>query len=120
MVKLVVAQPSRSSATERLKSSRVGPWPGIRLRSTKAGAASSSMTSRFPLASSCSNRRTMALFSSADDKAPSSSWPTYALPMDRHHEHDATRRTLAHRLEPYSPKFVDGEVSSEVQIRGPL
>src|SRR5215204_2195073 len=68
MVKLVVQKSARICATERLRSSRVGPCPGIRLRSTKSGATSSSMTSRFPLASvSSKKRRAMALFSCASD-----------------------------------------------------
>src|SRR5829696_1390441 len=67
MVKLVVEKASLISAIVRLKSSRVGPCPGIRLRSTKSGLSSSSMTSRFPLASSSKKRRTIALFSSAPD-----------------------------------------------------
>src|SRR5215207_4641784 len=92
MVKLVVEKLSRPSATERLNSSRVGPCPGSRLRSTKSGAASSSMTSRFPLAIvSSKNQRTMTLFSSAEDTDASSfSLPTYVLPGGRQHEHDAT------------------------------
>src|SRR5215211_2598446 len=70
MAKAVVEKPSRISATERLKSSRVGPCPGIRLRSTKSGLSSSSMTSRFPLSGSSKKRRTRALFSSADTELP--------------------------------------------------
>ena len=33
--------------------------------------------------------------------------PTSVSLPGRHHEHDATWRALAHRLEPYSPKLVD-------------
>jgi hypothetical protein len=32
--------------------------------------------------------------------------PTSVSLPGRHHEHDATRRALAHRLEPYSPKLI--------------
>src|SRR5688572_19112065 len=70
MVKLVVEKASWISAIVRLKSSRVGPCPGIRLRSTKSGLRSSSMTSRFPLINSSKKRRTRALFSSADTELP--------------------------------------------------
>src|SRR5687767_13965021 len=66
------------------------------------------MISRLPLAMcSTKKRRTMALFSSVDDTEPTSSLPTPVSLPGRHHEHDATRRALAHRLEPYSPKLVD-------------
>src|SRR5829696_7979596 len=66
------------------------------------------MTSRFPLACSSRKRRTSALlFSSTEDIEASSSSPTPVSLLGRHHEHDATRRALAHRLEPYSPKLVD-------------
>src|SRR5215207_6799569 len=85
MAKAVLVQLSRISATVRLKSSRVGPCPGIRLRSTKSWLSSSSMTSRLPLTSSSKKRRTRALFSSAEDTADFSSLPTCVLRMGRRH-----------------------------------
>src|ERR671917_1981413 len=66
IVKLTIEKASRISAIERLKSSRVGPCPGTRLRSTKSALSSSSITSRFPLACSSRKRRTSALFSFND------------------------------------------------------
>src|SRR5215208_4019120 len=66
MVKSMIEKASRISVTARLKSSRVGPCPGSRARSTKSGLSSSSITTRFPLACSSRKRRTSALFSSTD------------------------------------------------------
>src|SRR5215213_138387 len=118
MVKLMVEKASRISATERLKSSRVGPCPGSRLRSTKSGLSSSSMTLILTSLTSSRKRRTSALlFSSTSDIAPASSLPTPVSLRGRHQEHDATRRDLAHRLEPYSPNLVEGTFS-EVQLKG--
>src|SRR5919112_6807312 len=66
------------------------------------------MTFRLPLACASKKRRTSALlFSSSSDTEPASSLPTRVSLPGRHHEHDATRRALAHRLERYSPKLVD-------------
>src|ERR687898_1658933 len=66
MLKLMIEKASRISVTDRLKSSRVGPCPGSRPRSTKSGASSSSITSRLPLNCSSRKRRASALFSSTD------------------------------------------------------
>src|SRR3712207_6252501 len=79
----------------------------------KSGASSSSATSRFPrLKTSSKKRRTKTLFfSSSDTRASSSSLPTCGCPTGRHHEHDATWWPPAHRLEAYSPKYVEEEFS---------
>src|SRR5829696_2001758 len=84
MVKLMIEKASRISATDRLKSSRVGPCPGSRPRSTKSGLSSSSITSRFPLACSSKKRRTSALLSSNDtEPRPSCPEPAFGCQVPR-------------------------------------
>src|SRR5829696_3506190 len=70
----------------------------------------SSVAARLPLIHTSSHhQRVRALFfSSSDTGASSSPLPTgLSLAGAMPHTHDATRRALAHRLEPYSPKLVD-------------
>src|SRR5918994_1005191 len=84
MLKLMIEKASRISVTDRLKSSRVGPCPGSRPRSTKSGLSSSSITSRFPLACSSKKRRTSALFSSSDTELrPPCTKPTFRRRVPR-------------------------------------
>src|SRR5829696_8358078 len=82
IVNLMMEKVSRISAIDRLKSSRVGPCPGTRPRSTKSGLRSSSITSRFPLACSSRKRRTSALFSSNDTELDPPCIELNFLPQD--------------------------------------
>src|SRR5215204_7136648 len=67
----------------------------------------SSIAARSHLVCASRKGRTSALlFSSTEDIEASSSPTPVSLP-GRDHEHDATRRALAHRLEPYSPRLID-------------
>ena len=73
----------------------------------KSGASIWCNSSRSALPSCVSKkRRTNGLLSSADIEVLLLA-NSHLSPLGRHHEHDATRRALAHRLEPYSPKLVD-------------
>src|SRR5918998_3955308 len=95
IVKLTIEKVSRISAIERLKSSRVGPCPGTRLRSTKSGLRSSSITSRFPLACSSRKRRTSALFTSNDTELDPPCTELNFLPQDAPQQWYNLRRARA-------------------------
>src|SRR5918992_4331368 len=73
----------------------------------KSGASIWSNASRSALPSCASKKwRTNALLCSADIEVLLLA-NSHLSPLGRHHEHDATRRALAHGLEPYSPKLID-------------
>src|SRR5919112_1199612 len=67
MVRSAKERAAWNSVTELLYPSRLEPWPGSKLRSTKLGASSFSIVSRSPLTKASSKRRASALILSSVD-----------------------------------------------------
>src|SRR5829696_5312944 len=98
-----------SSATSCRKSSRVVPWPGRTLWSTKSGAIISSSAARSFSHCAWTKRRTRALFCSSSDLTGAFLSCQLTFPQRRDTVHDATQRSLACCLAAYSPECVEVE-----------